>query len=163
MQNYYTAQTNCCVLKIYGSRCSRMDQVKFMEDSLQKIWSDMVCLEISDMVLNLVLNKVVFHKFYLVHSWIPWPISRVTSSNSRFATGFNVFTKHFLLNSLNFANLKRFLFKYLSLNNIFHCCLKASIWILWCVFDHALAQIFFIGNSTAVIIFSSQRRDYKII
>ena len=28
----------------YGSRYSRMDQVKFVEDSLQKIWDDMVCL-----------------------------------------------------------------------------------------------------------------------
>ena len=31
---------------INGSRYSRMDQVKFVEDSLQKIWSDTVCLSI---------------------------------------------------------------------------------------------------------------------
>ena len=42
-----------------GSRYSIMDQVKFMEDSLQKISN---------------LLKAVFHKFYLVHSWIRWPI-----------------------------------------------------------------------------------------
>ena len=34
-----------------GSRYSRMDQVKFVEDGL---------------------FKAVFHKFYVVHSWIPW-------------------------------------------------------------------------------------------
>ena len=28
----------------FGSRYSRMDQVKFVEDSLKKIWSDFVCL-----------------------------------------------------------------------------------------------------------------------
>ena len=28
----------------YGSRYSTMDQLKFVEDSLSKIWSDMVCL-----------------------------------------------------------------------------------------------------------------------
>ena len=27
----------------YGTKYSRMDQVKFVKDSLQKIWSDMVC------------------------------------------------------------------------------------------------------------------------
>ena len=35
-----------------------MDQVKFVEDSLQKIWS---------VTSNFL--KAVFHKFYLVHSW----------------------------------------------------------------------------------------------
>ena len=28
---------------LYKTKYSRMDQVKFLEDSLQKIWSDMVC------------------------------------------------------------------------------------------------------------------------
>ena len=37
----------------FGSKYSRMDQVKFVKGSLKKIW--------------------IFHKFYLVHSWIPWP------------------------------------------------------------------------------------------
>ena len=32
------------MLPSVGSRYSRMDQVKYMEDSLWKIWSDMVCL-----------------------------------------------------------------------------------------------------------------------
>ena len=36
-----------------------MDQVKFVEDSFSKIWSDMVYL--ADFL------KTVFHKFYLVH------------------------------------------------------------------------------------------------
>ena len=31
-------------VRTYGSRYSRMDQVKFVKDSLQKIWSDMFCL-----------------------------------------------------------------------------------------------------------------------
>ena len=31
------------ICEIYGSRYSRMDQLKFVEDSLQKIRSDMVC------------------------------------------------------------------------------------------------------------------------
>ena len=29
---------------IYGTKYSRMDQVKFVEDSLLKIWRDIVCL-----------------------------------------------------------------------------------------------------------------------
>ena len=36
---------------------TRMDQVKFVEDSLSKNWQDMVCLS-------------RFCKFYLVYSWI---------------------------------------------------------------------------------------------
>ena len=59
----------------YGSRYSRMDQVKFVEESLQKIWSDMVCYGLSAQADHIILNflKAVFHKFYLVYSWIPWP------------------------------------------------------------------------------------------
>ena len=41
-----------------------MDQVKFVEDSFQDIWSYMVTSK---------FLKAVFHIFYLVHSWIPWP------------------------------------------------------------------------------------------
>ena len=46
-----------------------MDQVKFVEDNLQKIWSDM-----SPWADHITSNflKAVFHKFYLVYSWIPW-------------------------------------------------------------------------------------------
>ena len=44
-----------------------MDRAKFVEDSLYKIWSDMVCYHFKFL-------KAVFCKFYLVHSWIPWPI-----------------------------------------------------------------------------------------
>ena len=40
-----------------GSRYSRMEQVKFVEDSLY-----------------FSFLKAVFHKFYLLHSWIPWPL-----------------------------------------------------------------------------------------
>ena len=29
---------------VFGTKYSRMDQVKFVKDSLQKIWKDMVCL-----------------------------------------------------------------------------------------------------------------------
>ena len=32
------------ISEIYKSKYSRMDQVKFVEDSLSKIWRDMVCL-----------------------------------------------------------------------------------------------------------------------
>ena len=32
------------LLITHGAKYSRMDQVKFVEDRLQKIWSDMVCL-----------------------------------------------------------------------------------------------------------------------
>ena len=45
-------------LRINGSRYSRMDQVKFLENSFKK----------SPQVF-----KAVFHKFYLVHSWILCP------------------------------------------------------------------------------------------
>ena len=31
------------LFELYGAKYSRMNQVKFVEDSLQKIWSDMVC------------------------------------------------------------------------------------------------------------------------
>ena len=44
-----------------------MDQVKFVEDSLWKIWSDKVYLN---------FLKAVLHNIYLVRSWIPWPIYR---------------------------------------------------------------------------------------
>ena len=48
-----------------------MDQLKFVEDSLLNIWSDMVCL---DRPYHFNFLKAVFHKFYLVPSWIPRPI-----------------------------------------------------------------------------------------
>ena len=54
----------------FGTKYSRMDQVKFEEDSL-KNWCDW------SPEANLITSnflKVVFHKFYLVHSWILWPI-----------------------------------------------------------------------------------------
>ena len=51
-------------LHLYGSRYSRMDQLKFVEDSHEKIWKDHTTSN---------FLKAVFHKFYLVHSWIPWP------------------------------------------------------------------------------------------
>ena len=40
---FYNGSNNP-VLVMYGSGYSRMDQVKFVEDSLSKIRSDMVCL-----------------------------------------------------------------------------------------------------------------------
>ena len=43
-----------------------MDQVKFVEDSLWKIWSDMVYINFLKAI----------HNIYLVRSWIPWPIYR---------------------------------------------------------------------------------------
>ena len=47
----------------YGSRYSKMDQVKLI--------CDMVCISRPYYFRFL---KTAFHKFYLVHSWIPWPI-----------------------------------------------------------------------------------------
>ena len=41
----------------FGTKHSRVDQVKFVEDSFYKIWRDMV----------FDILKAVFHKFYLVH------------------------------------------------------------------------------------------------
>ena len=52
-----------------GSSYSRMGQVKFVKDSLSKIWSDMVCLA-DNITLNFL--RAVFHKFHLVHSLMPW-------------------------------------------------------------------------------------------
>ena len=46
---------------------SQMDQVKFVEDSLKKIRRDLVCL---GRPYHFNLFKGVFHKFYLVHSWM---------------------------------------------------------------------------------------------
>ena len=47
---------------------SRMDQVKFVEDSFWKF--DMIWSVLTDHITSNFLNGV-FHKFYLVHSWIP--------------------------------------------------------------------------------------------
>ena len=54
MQNYFANWAFSCILvkypfniwrqRIVGSRYSRMEQVKFVEDRLQNILSDMVCL-----------------------------------------------------------------------------------------------------------------------
>ena len=55
----------------YGSRYSKLGQVKFMEDSLSKIWSDMIFLG-RPYYFNFF--KVVFQTFNLVYPWIPWPI-----------------------------------------------------------------------------------------
>ena len=51
---------------ILGSRYSRIDQVKFMEERLLKNWIDMVCLS---RPYHFKFLMTVFHKFYLVHSW----------------------------------------------------------------------------------------------
>ena len=47
--------------KTYGTKYSKVDQVNFMEDSLLKIWRDMVW-------------KAVLLKIYLNHSWILYPV-----------------------------------------------------------------------------------------
>ena len=52
---------------LYGTKYSRMEQVKFAEDSLWKVWRDMDCLS-SPYPFKFL--KAVWHKFYLVHSWI---------------------------------------------------------------------------------------------
>ena len=45
---------------IYGTKYSEMDQVKFVEDSLEVIWS-------------------ALHKFFLVNSWVLCPIYTLPS------------------------------------------------------------------------------------
>ena len=55
-----------CFQEVHGAKYSRMDQVKFMKDSRWKIW-----IWITSNFL-----KAVFHKFYLIHSWILCPIYR---------------------------------------------------------------------------------------
>ena len=49
------------------TKYSRMDQVKFVEYSLEIILSDMICFNRTH---HFNFLKVVFHKFYLVHSGI---------------------------------------------------------------------------------------------
>ena len=48
-----------------GSGYTRMGLVKFAGE----IWRDMICLD----HITSNFSKAVIHKFYLVHSWIPWP------------------------------------------------------------------------------------------
>ena len=49
---------------VIGTKCSILDQIKFVEDSLQKIWKGMICV-------NFFKGRVP--QFYLVHSWILCP------------------------------------------------------------------------------------------
>ena len=55
------------LFRTHGTMYSRMNQVKFAEDSFWKIeiWS-----VLTDHITSNFLNGA-FHKFYLVHSWIP--------------------------------------------------------------------------------------------
>ena len=59
----------------YETKYSRVDQVKFVEDSFKKIWRDMVCLS-RPYPFHIPSNflKAVFQKLYLVHSWILYSI-----------------------------------------------------------------------------------------
>ena len=57
--------------KTFGSRYSSMDNVKFVEDSLWKICSDVVCLV---RPYNFKFFKSCLPQILLVHSWITWPI-----------------------------------------------------------------------------------------
>ena len=70
INNFLTTVKNIFVPITNGTRYSRIDQEKLVENSLYKIWKDMVCL--STPYTSNVL-KGVFHKFYLAHSWISWP------------------------------------------------------------------------------------------
>ena len=71
-----------------------MDQVKIVEDSL--IWTDMVCL--ADHIISDFLNAV-FHKSYLVDSWILSLISGKETKGLVLVPVRNKFTKR--LTSLN--------------------------------------------------------------
>ena len=55
----------------YGTKYLRMDQVQFVEDSLYKIEGDGL-LKADHTPSNFL--KAVYHKFYLVHSWMFCPI-----------------------------------------------------------------------------------------
>ena len=70
IDNFLTNLKNRFVPIRNGTRYSRMNQEKLVEDSLYKIRKDMVCLSAPYYVKFL---KGVFHKFYLAHSWIRWP------------------------------------------------------------------------------------------
>ena len=63
--NHLRTDNETEIVKTYGTKYSSMDQVKFVKDSLEKLWSDMVCLS---RPYNFKFLKVVFHKFHLVHS-----------------------------------------------------------------------------------------------
>ena len=52
-----------------GSGKSRMNQVKFVEDSFLNIWSNMVCL---NRPYHFKFVKSCFPQILLNHSWIPW-------------------------------------------------------------------------------------------
>ena len=54
--------------RTHGTMYSRMNQVKFVEDSFWKF--EMIWSVLTDHITSNFLNGV-FHKFYLVHSWIP--------------------------------------------------------------------------------------------
>ena len=59
------------LIRTYGIRYSRMEQVKFVDTAFKKfevIWF----AEVDHITSNFL--KAVFHKFYLVHSWILCPI-----------------------------------------------------------------------------------------
>ena len=70
IDNFLTNLKNRFVPIRNGTRYSRMNQEKLVEDSFYKIRKDMVCLSAPYYVKFL---KGVFHKFYLAYSWIPWP------------------------------------------------------------------------------------------
>ena len=70
IDNFLTNLKNRFVPITNGTRYSRMNQEKLVEDSLYKIWKDVVCLSAPYYVKFL---KGVFHQFYLAHSWILWP------------------------------------------------------------------------------------------
>ena len=71
----FVSIVNAWVLELwgwFGTKYSGMDQVKFVEDSLWKIWRGMVWLKQTIPPSN--FRKAVFHKCYLVHYWIIWLI-----------------------------------------------------------------------------------------
>ena len=52
-----------------GSGKSRMNQVKFVEDSFLNNWSNMVCLS---RPYHFKFVKSYLPQILLIHSWIPW-------------------------------------------------------------------------------------------
>ena len=71
-------KTHTHIITIYGTKYSRMYRVKLVEDSLWKllIW-------FADHITSYFL-KAIFHRFYLVHSWILCPISLLPLTHINF-------------------------------------------------------------------------------
>ena len=81
----FKLQNNCITfysyLGGYVTKYSRMDQVTFVEDSLLKIWSDMVCLKLSSTNFTYSILEYLV-PYYVTHGdwlYIGYPICSIVS------------------------------------------------------------------------------------